>query len=236
MTDRVVLVHGTMDRGTSFAKLLPHLKGLHVVTYDRRGYGGARHNQPTSIDDHIDDLIEQIGDEPSVIVGHSIGGDFALAAACRRPELVRAVGAWEAPLAWLPWWPEQSAGTRAVAPGLEPGTAAELFMRGVAGDQVWERLPEATKAIRREEGVAMLIDVRGIRAQSPFDPAKVVAPVVTGRGGESKPYHRRSAEWLLDHLADVELFDIAGARHGAHTSHPAEFAAFVRRTVARAAG
>ncbi|HZN14894.1 MAG TPA: alpha/beta hydrolase [Acidimicrobiales bacterium] len=234
MTDRVVLVHGTMDRASSFAKVVGHLRDLDVITYDRRGYGNQRHRPPVALEDHIDELLSYIGDEPAVVVGHSIGGDFALAAACRRPDLVRAIGAWEAPLAWLPWWPEQSAGTRAVAPGLDPGAAAELFMRGVAGDETWERLPAATQAMRRQEGTAMLIDVRGIRAAAPFDAALVKAPVVTGRGGASKPYHRRSAEWLVDNVADAELFDIAGASHGAHASHPQEFAAFVRRVVARA--
>ncbi len=42
VTTRVILVHGTMDRASSFARLLPHLTDLDVVTYDRRGYGRAR--------------------------------------------------------------------------------------------------------------------------------------------------------------------------------------------------
>jgi pimeloyl-ACP methyl ester carboxylesterase len=233
--ERVVLVHGTMDRAASVAKVVRHLRDFKVVTYDRLGYGKARNRPPSSLEDHIVDLVDRLDDRPAVIVGHSIGGDLALAAATRRPDLVRAVGAWEAPLAWLPWWPEQSAGTQAVTRGLAPSEAAELFMRGVAGDAVWERLPEATKAARREEGVAMLIDVESIRAGAPFDPAAVKCPVVTGRGGDSKLYHRRSAEWLLENVADAELYDIAGARHGAHSSHPVEFAAFVRRVVTRGA-
>ncbi len=120
--------------------------------------------------------------------------------------------------------------------GVSSGEAAELFMRGVVGDDIWERLPEPTKAARRDEGAAMLLDVGALLAGSPFDPAAVRAPVVAGRGSASKPYHRRSAEWLAENVADTELFEIAGARHGAHTSHPAEFAAFVRRTTERGVG
>lgn len=235
MTRRVILVHGTMDRASSFAKVRGQLPDLAVVAYDRRGYGSARDNKPTALEDHVDDLLAQIGEEPAVVIGHSIGGDFALAAATRRPDLVEAVGAWEAPLAWLPWWPEQSAGTQAVSQGLTPEAAAEAFMRGVAGDDTWDRLPEPTKDERRAEGVAMLVDVQGIRSGAPFDIASVKVPVVAGRGGASKPYHRRSAEWLVEHVPGAELFDIDGARHGAHTSHPEEFAAFVRRAVAKAA-
>jgi pimeloyl-ACP methyl ester carboxylesterase len=62
----------------------------------------------------------------------------------------------------------------------------------------------------------------------------VKVPVLAGRGGDSKPYHRRAAEWLVEHVDGAELFEIAGARHTAHTSHPAEFAGFVRSTVERA--
>ena len=231
---RLVLVHGTMDRAASFGKVLPHLRDHDVVTYDRRGYGHASGEPPTSLCDHVDDLEKRLDGLPSVIIGHSIGGDIALAVAARHPELVAAVGAWEAPLAWLPWWPHDSVGSRAVAEGIDAGAAAELFMRGMVGDHVWDRLPEATKQARRQEGVAMLIDVAGIRDEAPFDAARVLVPVVAGRGGDSKPYHRRSAEWLVEQLADAELFDIPGARHGAHASHPAEFAAFVRRTIERA--
>ena len=231
---RVVLVHGTMDRAASFAKVLPHLRDCDVVTYDRRGYGHARAEPPTSLDDHVDDLEERLDGLPSVIIGHSIGADIALAVAARQPELVTAVGAWEAPLAWLPWWPDDSAGSRAAADGVEAGVAAEIFMRGVVGDDVWDRLPEATKQARRDEGVAMLVDIAGIRDDAPFDAARVTVPVVAGRGGDSKPYHRRSAEWLVGQLSNAELFEIPGARHGAHASHPAEFAAFVRRTIERA--
>ena len=230
---RVVLVHGTMDRASSFAKLLPHLRDLDVTTYDRRGYGRARDNKPTSLEDHIEDLERHLDGGRAVIVGHSLGGDLALAVATRRPHDVAAVGAWEAPLAWMPWWPDESAGTRAVSEGLAPGAAAEVFMRGVVSDELWERLPESTKQERREEGVAMIVDVAGIRDAAPFDPAEVRVPVVAGCGGDSKPYHRRSSEWLVEHISGAELFEIPGARHGAHASHPVEFAAFVRKAVER---
>jgi pimeloyl-ACP methyl ester carboxylesterase len=223
-----------MDRASSFARLLPHLGDFDVLTYDRRGYGRASSHTPTSLQDHVDDLVDRIGDAPAVVVGHSLGGDLALAAATRRPDLVRAVGAWEAPLPWLPWWPAESAGTRAVNAGLPPGDAAEVFMRGVVGDDVWERLPEATRTARRDEGPAMIVDVGGLLAGPPFDPGAVKAPVLTGRGGASKPYHRRSAEWLLENVVDAQLHEIAGAGHGAHASHPTEFADFIRRAAQRA--
>ncbi len=40
--------------------------------------------------------------------------------------------------------------------------------------------------------------------------------------------------WLVEHTPGAELFEIAGAGHGAHLTHPDAFAAFVRAAVARA--
>jgi pimeloyl-ACP methyl ester carboxylesterase len=79
----------------------------------------------------------------------------------------------------------------------------------------------------------MMVDVGAATAGPLFDAERVTVPVVAGRGGSSKPYHRRSAEWLVEHIAGAELYEIPGATHGAHKSHPVEFAAFVCRAVER---
>ena len=42
----MVLVHGTPDTSGAFAKVLAHLAGLRVITYDRRGYGRSVHLAP----------------------------------------------------------------------------------------------------------------------------------------------------------------------------------------------
>jgi pimeloyl-ACP methyl ester carboxylesterase len=60
-------------------------------------------------------------------------------------------------------------------------------------------------------------------------------PVVAGSGSESSPHHQRTARTLAE-LAGPEggPFVIRGAGHGAHVSHPEQFAEFVRLTVASA--
>jgi len=100
----VVLVHGTMDRSTSFHAVMGLLSDCSVLSYDRRGYARSRFAEPpaTSLADHVDDLLELIDGRAAVVVGHSYGGDVALAAAERRPDLVRAVGAFESPMPWIP--------------------------------------------------------------------------------------------------------------------------------------
>ncbi|MBW3668504.1 MAG: alpha/beta hydrolase [Actinobacteria bacterium] len=230
----VVFVHGALDRATSFERTRRHLADVDTTTYDRRGYGRAVDADPPArtFEDHVDDLLARLDARPTVLVGHSLGGNVALTAAVRRPEVVRAVVTYEAPMPWEPWWPSDTAGGAAVQAG-DAARAAEVFMRRMIGDQRWQRLPERTKEARRREGVALLADLAGLRAGRPFDPADVRVPVVVGVGSESRPHQKDAAPRLVASLPDAELVVIEGASHGAHLSHPAEFAGLARRALAR---
>jgi pimeloyl-ACP methyl ester carboxylesterase len=59
-------------------------------------------------------------------------------------------------------------------------------------------------------------------------------PSLFARGGDSIGRHRGTVAWLADHVPGGQLFEIAGAKHGAHLTHPDAFAALVRAAVARA--
>jgi pimeloyl-ACP methyl ester carboxylesterase len=169
------------------------------------------------------------------VVGHSLGGVVALAAAQRRPDLIRAVGAFESPRPWVAWWPTTSAGTEAMASAESAEDAAEVFMRRMIGDERWEALPAKARADRRREGPAFLAEMVALRQPpAPYEAGSIPVPVVVGRGGASTGHHVRTAEELAELVPDGELVVIEGARHGAHASHPVEFAGFVERVVARA--
>jgi pimeloyl-ACP methyl ester carboxylesterase len=234
-TRRVVFVHGTMDRASSFGKVSRRLPDVEVVRYDRRGYGRSTAGVATGIDQLVADLMIVIGDEESTLVGHSLGGVVALAAAERAPHLVKAVASFEAPMPWKAWWPQASVGNQAIgaAANRDPEDAAEVFMRRIVGDRVWERLPPRTRAQRRSEGEAMLADLDSVRIGEAYDPSRIVAPVVSGYGDQSDERHRRAATELSHDVAGTALVVVAGAGHGAHASHPDEFAHFVRRAVER---
>ena len=64
----------------------------------------------------------------------------------------------------------------------------------------------------------------------PFDLDQVPAGVVAGYGSLSPPHQRRAAE-LLAARTGGEAVAVVGAHHGAHLSHPADFADLVRRAV-----
>ena len=231
-----------MDRASSFAKVRRRLQDEHeVLAFDRAGYG-ERVDEPLParrgrIAADVEDVLDRL-DGPAVVVGHSYGGHVALASAIARPDLIRAVGAFETPLAWMPWWPPDTSGgvaVRAARTGT-PSDAAEAFMRSIVGDHVWSRLPPSTREARRAEGPALLADMADIQVpadEAPYDPSAVPAPVVVGRGSESRAQHLEGTNALLGLLPDAELVVIEGAGHGAHTSHPDAFADLVRTVVRR---
>lgn len=237
----VVLVHGTMDRSTSFHRVMAALPDLSVIAYDRRGYARSRFAEPpaSTVADHVDDLLALLGDREAVVVGHSYGGDVALAAAVRRPDLVRSVGVYEAPMPWRPEWPQDTAGGEALRAALkdgDPNAAVEAFLRRMLGDEAWEMLPLRAKEDRRGEGPALVADMKSLRGDPPpLEPADVKVPVVVGYGSRSRAHQMDNAKRLAGLLPDAELFVVEGAQHGCHSSHPDEFAALVRRAVERSA-
>ncbi len=232
---RVVLVHGTMDRASSFARVARHLEGYEVTRYDRRGYGhSVVLGPPRDLDQQVDDLLEVVGDAPAIAAGHSYGGTIALAAAQRAPASVVGVVAYEAPMPWREWWPTNSAGANAVASAEGPAEAAERFMRRMIGDRRWERLPPSTREARRAEGATLVAEMGHTRPPHPpsFDPAAVTVPVVAAHGTEGAPHHGRSAEVLAEEAPAAALIVVDGAGHGIHLTDPAAMAAMVGRVAA----
>jgi pimeloyl-ACP methyl ester carboxylesterase len=235
----VVFVHGAMDRDAAFLRVTRLLADVDWWVYDRRGYGRSVTEQPAELDDHVDDLIELLQlvhdrtERTAVVAGHSLGGTIALAAAHRRPDLVAAVVAYESPLTWAEWWPRRGPGGSSLEDDL-PEVAAERFMRRVAGDDIWESLPEATRQRRLEEGRALVAELSSARRAAAYVPVEIGVPATIARGSDTDDYRERAAQVLQDEIPGAELVLLEGADHGAHVSRPDEFAALVRRALERA--
>lgn len=187
----VVLVHGSLDRADSFSRVVRRLDDLPTVVYDRRGYQGSRGALPLTVtlDGQVDDLLAVIDGRPSVVVGHSYGGDIALAAALRggTPSPIRSVAAYEPPMPWLGSWSRRP-GAPTTAEDVSPAVAAERFFRRMVGDAAWDRLPERTKAERRADGPALAAELQAIRlTEAPFDVTALTVPATFGRGGGPRP-------------------------------------------------
>jgi pimeloyl-ACP methyl ester carboxylesterase len=204
-----------------------------VLRYDRRGYARSRPvGGPFTIDSHVADLATLLDGRRATVFGHSYGGNVALALAERHPELVRSVAVYEVPLSWLPWWPG-STGRRGAAVQGTPEDAAEQFMRRMVGDDQWERLSEATRAVRRSEGSAFVGEIADLGAAPPWDAEHIDVPVVAIYGSLAREHHRDGSHYLAELLSDREAIAIEGARHNGPYTHPDAVAEVIRELEAR---
>jgi pimeloyl-ACP methyl ester carboxylesterase len=240
----VILVHGSLDRGESFGRVMRRLPEATSLAYDRRGYQGSRGAGTASLGGHIDDLLA-IADEshtrrdgPVVALGHSLGGDVVVGAALADPQAFGAIGAYEPPMPWLGF--HRPGGGRANRRPIseDPAEEAEAFFSRMVSPAAWARLSDAGRESRRADGPALVADMRGIHGEgAPFDVELLEVPTVFGMGGATtRPHHRRSVQWLAAHVPGAEVYEIQGARHGAHLSHPDHFADMARRVIERARG
>jgi pimeloyl-ACP methyl ester carboxylesterase len=239
----VVFVHGSLDRGESFQRVMRRLPELTTLSYDRRGYQGSRGGGVVDLGGHIGDLLS-IAEEARaggsgrvVAVGHSLGGDVVIGAALAAPRVFDAIGAYEPPMPWLGF--RRSAGVGRPWPPVadDPGEEAERFFSRMVSPAAWSRLSEKGRAERRADGPALLADLRSFRREgAPFDVGALDVPSVFGMGGPTTgPHHRRTVQWLGTNVPGALVYEIEGAQHGAHLSHPDHFAALVRLVVERGA-
>jgi pimeloyl-ACP methyl ester carboxylesterase len=210
----VVLVHGTRDRSESFDAVVQLLPEMDIVRYDRRGWGDEPWDgSAPTIDDHADDLLAVIGDEPVVVVGHSWGGNVVLAAAIHHPETVRTVGIFETSMPWAPWWPA----------GHKDHIAATV-----------ERVRQKTEGTPRQRQERALFASEASQALSmPYDLNRLEAPCVAGYGTKSYPDFAIGVPGFAKAVR-AQLYEITDVGHMAHREHPELFAAFVRRVVEHA--
>jgi pimeloyl-ACP methyl ester carboxylesterase len=239
----VVLVHGSLDRAESFRRVMRRLPQLNIVAYDRRGYQGSRAAGVVGLRGHIADLVAIVtevrarGAATVVAVGHSVGGDVVIGAALAQPHLCNAAGVFEPPMPWL--------GFRRTRPGddrprwtplaEDPAEEVERFFSRMVSPSAWQRLSDEGRANRRADGPALVADLSGLRGDPPFDVMDLAVPALFGRGGPtSEAHHRDGVAWLGAHVPGAAVYEIEGAQHGAHLSHPDRFAAFIRAVIERA--
>jgi pimeloyl-ACP methyl ester carboxylesterase len=90
----IVLLHGLMGRARTWWPVAQWLTRYgHVVGLDARGHGRGPRGGPWTTEQFVADAASLVWtfDEPSVVIGHSMGGLHAMALAATHPDLVRAV-------------------------------------------------------------------------------------------------------------------------------------------------
>lgn len=87
----LLFLHGVGGGHAAWDRQIPYFtaRGHRALAWDQPGYGGAPLVAPYDLDQVAAALRRQIGNEPVVLVGHSMGGFVAQEAYARFPALIR---------------------------------------------------------------------------------------------------------------------------------------------------
>lgn len=242
--ETVLFIHGSWDDHGSWENVIdslsPHFR---TVSYDRRGHSLS--TEPPgqgSIYQDVEDVLSILGHlnlSRAHIVGHSYGACIAIALATAYPDHVASLYLHEPPLFALLTGSQELDALRLEA-GRKMKQAAQLieegkieegalmFLEDVAfGKGSWQELfdAEAQKSLlanahtwldqfKDPDRLALSID--GLMTF----PRRLTISMGTG----SYPAYRHVCEHLLDALPSASKAIIKGGAHGAHISHPTEFA------------
>ena len=108
-----------------------------------------------------------------------------------------------------------------------PPAAAETFLRAVAGDAAWDRLPPRARAFLEGEGDGALADV-GLTGLDPDGLARIAAPVAILTGGASEPFYAPIADALAARIPGARRDTLEGFTHPSPITQPGIVAAAVR--------
>ena len=242
----LVLVHGATADHTAFRVVGPMLgQDFTVHAIDRRGRGASGDAGEYAIEREYEDVAavaEMLGatsGAPVGVFGHSYGGRCALGAALLTDAIARVISYEGAPAppgsSYHPTGIEARLRER-LAAGDRDGALA-TFLTEVVGmpaadlaayqaDPIWPVRAAAGGTILREleaeaDPAASLDRLGGVRQ-----------PVLQLLGGQSLPVFRDATLALDARLVDGRVVVIAGARHAAHHTHPAEVVAAAREFLA----
>jgi pimeloyl-ACP methyl ester carboxylesterase len=239
----LVLVHGGFsDERSNWEFVAPMLSRhftMHAVA--RRGRGQTEATTGHRLEDEAQDIAAVVRaiDEPVFLLGHSYGGQVALASALELPGRLRKLVLYEPP------WPhvidaQALAGLEALGrAGDWDGLAQRFFgelvgvpaaeLEGVRASELWPPIVADAKA--------SLEDIRALTRYA-FDAGRFRAlrvPVLLQVGSES-PRELYVTDALAAVLPDVSVETLAGQAHEGMTTAPAAYAEAVCRYLLRDSG
>jgi pimeloyl-ACP methyl ester carboxylesterase len=233
----ILLIHPSGATASTWGDLIGDLIGVgRVIAYDRRGYDRSRGEVVHSASTHTADaaaVLEALTAAPAVAVGTSAGATIALDLAVHRPDLVRAVVAHEA--AWRAMRHPSVAGLGTLARMQwlgwrgQDARAAEVLLRWVYAyrdsGSAWDAFPEQWRRTARENGGAVLADLRATMGSYPRgkELAKVTSPVVCTYGSRSGNYMRSITRSLARAIPTARVREIDGAAHAVPFDAPGNF-------------
>lgn len=234
----ILLIPPSGATASTWGTLADELAGVgRVIVYDRRGYARSSNEVVRSAAVHTADaaaVVEGLDAAPTVVVGTSAGATIALDLAVRRPDLVRAVVAHEAPWRAL-LHPDVSALStllrmQRMAWQGRYGDAAEHLLRYVYaysdGGSAWDAFPEQWRRIARVNGRCVVADLWATLGSYPARArlAQMSPPVVCTHGSRSRTYMRATTQSLAKAIPTATLRQVDGAAHAVSFDAPGSFA------------
>lgn len=112
-------------------------------------------------------------------------------------------------------------------------SAAETFMRGVAGRGARDRLPERTRTFLAHEGDSAYVDA-GLRGLDPSGLGRIRVSATILTGDASDPFYGPIAEALTERIRGARHVHLPGLTHAAPITHAAPVAKAVVAALAAA--
>lgn len=242
----VLFIAGATGDGGHFERVAGALADeFTTVIYDRRG--NSRSPRPpgwrtTSTEEQADDaaaLLRSLCLAPAAMFATSGGAVIGLDLLVRHRDLIR--GAIIHDPALLAVLPDPQAVFREIQPIIERGMAAdgprgavEAFVRTVAGDAVYETLPDDLRERMLNNGDVLFQVEWGVLESyrpSATELVSVSCPVAVLAGTESPPFLIETSRWLAAAL-NVSLGILPGG-HAPYLDRPAETASALRPLLRR---
>jgi len=235
---RVLVVHGAMDRSSSFRPLARLLAPYEVLLYDRSGYARSTESGAKSFEGHLEDLARLLEERPALVFGHSLGGTYALALGATRPEGLLGIATFESPLPGPEWWDpawglDSTTAARGLAAPDEARRVAETFLVRMIGRATFDGLPAPTQELRRREGAAFVRELGELATGAvAIDLAAITAPSSHGISSRPSEPHARVLATLAQTLHG-RYYCVLGTKHGAHLQRPEALAEVLRAQLAK---
>lgn len=236
----LLIVHGGSGDRKRWVSLLPLFASrFSVCAMDRRGHGESDPGPDYSLRKESEDVIAAVNAQPgpAFVLGHSIGGVFALEAAFMSKKISKLV-LYEPPLQDLDHTPVANRMAQLIASGKRE-EATQLFLR-----QIVKMSPEEVENLKSRPAWASRvagidIQIREIRALAKyrFDASRVSklkTPTLLLQGSKTaSPQLKQAIKSLTEALPDQTLFVFEGEGHNAMDNIPQRFAEVVMNFLQR---
>ncbi len=243
----VIILHGLFGRRRNWQALQKRLAdSARIVTADMRNHGDSPWDDSMAYTDMADDiaaLIDNLGQGPAVVIGHSMGGKAAMTLALRDPDLVRSLMVIDiAPVVYdHEYQPYIDAMRHVPVAELGRRSEAESYMESLIPD------PSIRSFLLQNLGQ----DERGLNWQVNLDAIENGISEILGfpdangdpYEGPTKFLRGGKSDFVLDqHLPRIEslfpmatLDTVSGAGHWVHAEKPEDVISAIRTFTADAA-